>query len=69
VKKTDMGNFVPSFKKAYVWCIEHYASISIKPESFSRTKVRVTVRAGGYNPVERDSLEECIADIERYKIL
>jgi hypothetical protein len=64
-RKSLLGNIIPSHKKAWLWCLENLATISIKPESFSETKVRVTVRVGGYNPV--DTLEECIADINQYK--
>jgi len=66
-KKSALGNAIPTFQDAYKWCLENFATIDIKPEMCSTTKVRVTVRAGGYNPVERDTLEECIADIECYR--
>lgn len=72
---SPLGNEVPSLEDAIKWCIENMAIVKFLPCIAGTYRSnhglvcgrRVEVRVGGYNPVERDTLEECIADIERYR--
>jgi len=64
-KKGKEGK-IPRLRDTINWCIKHQAQVKfIKVYG----QPRVEVRAGGYNPIERDTLEQCVTEIEKYRQL
>ena len=61
-----LGNPIPLLEEAIAWCKVHQAVVKF---FYVQGYVRVELRAGGYNPLERYSLEECVADVEYYRRL
>jgi hypothetical protein len=66
IPKTDWGNEIPSLKDAWKFVVENLGKVDVIPSYFG---IKVALKMGGYNYIERDTLEECVADAERYRLV
>jgi hypothetical protein len=64
VRKTKWGNEIPSLEEAWDFVLRNFATVDVIP---THGLLRVSLRVGGYNYIERDSLEECVADSKEYR--